>query len=151
MLKTPFRPYAVGKADKPHSMAKNEERFVFTPLEEFKTLLQKCCDRFPVSGNVALRTKSPERAGQTWALRIRSTLISSTGPISEIGGMELSKDDKMLVPSMGVSWWKDMFTPSVLKCLDFGAGSPSVHANAKLRQHSRKTCQQHGVKTPRKE
>lgn len=132
MLKTPFRPYAVGKENKPYSMAKNEERFVFTPLDEFRAVLKVCTDRFPPSstGKMVYKTKIPERAGQQYALKVRSSISSSTGPVPELGGMELSAGEKKLVPSMEVRWWKDLLTPTVMKFLESGLGAPSVHVEA---------------------
>lgn len=118
ILKTPFRPYAVGKDSKPNSLTKNEERFVVTPLAEFQTLLERCCERYPILGNVTFKTKWPERAGQKYAFRARDWVDASTGPISELGGLELSKTSKKLVPAMGVEWWKDLMTPSVKQVLE---------------------------------
>lgn len=118
ILKTPFRPYAVGRADKPYSMVKNEERFVFTTMKAFRSMLDECHERFPGTEKVVLK-KSPERAGQMYAFGAGAP-TSSPGLFSELGGLELTNEDKRLVPAMGVKWWKDLLTPTVLKFVGSG-------------------------------
>lgn len=110
MLKTPFRPYALGSVDKPHSMAKNEECFVFVEYKAFQGVLQKCTDRFPVQKPPVFKKKVPERAGQGYAFR-RDLLIS------ELGGLEMRDEDRVKIPSIGVPWWKELMTPVVIEML----------------------------------
>lgn len=122
ILKTPFRPYALGKAENPNSLTKNEERFIFVSWGEFKDFLNK---RSPVSLAVVPMTKFPERVAQRYAFRCRFE-GTSTGRISELGGLELTKEEKMFVPAMGVQWWKDLLTPIVMECQEIVVGSATV-------------------------
>jgi len=109
MLKTPFRPYALGSADKPNSMAKNEESFVFVEYKAFQEVLRKCTNRFPVQ-ELEIKKKAPGRAGQSYAFRQDLS-------ISELGGLEIKDSDRKTIPSSGVPWWKELMTPVVIEML----------------------------------
>lgn len=128
ITKTPFRPFAVSKAEKPYSMAKNEERFVFTTMNAFQAVIKECLKRFPVHEKVVLK-KYPQRAGQMYAFGVGAP-ATSPGYFPELGGMVLTDKDKRLVPAMGVRWWKELLTPTVEKVCGIDNEAPTFDDTA---------------------